>query len=41
MSLFREGSKDQSIQTGLTSGLAVLVLVATVIFYRFVRYFPS
>jgi hypothetical protein len=41
MSLFREGPKDQSIQTGLASVLAVLVLVATVIFYRFFRYFPA
>jgi hypothetical protein len=41
MSLFREGPKDQSIQTGLASVLAVLVLVATVNFYRFFRYFPA
>jgi hypothetical protein len=41
MSLFQEGPKDQSIQTGLASVLAVLVLVATVIFYRFFRYFPA
>jgi hypothetical protein len=41
MSLFQEGPKDQSIQTGLASVLAVLFLVATVIFYRFFRYFPA
>ena len=41
MSLFREGPKDQSIQTGLASVLAVLVLVATVNFYRFFPLFSS
>jgi hypothetical protein len=41
MSLFREGPKDQSIQTGLASVLALLVLVATVNFYKFFRYFPA
>jgi hypothetical protein len=41
MSLFREGPKDQSIQTGLASVFALLVLVATVNFYRFFRYVPA
>jgi hypothetical protein len=41
MSLFREGPKDQGIQTELASVLAVLVLMATVNFYRFFRYFPA
>ncbi len=41
MGLFREGRKDQSIQTGLASVLAMVVLVATVNFYRFFRYFPA
>jgi hypothetical protein len=41
MSLFREGPRDRSIQTGLASVFAVVVLVATVNFYRFFRYFPA
>jgi hypothetical protein len=41
MSLFREKPKEQNIQTGLASVLGVLVLVATVNFYRFLRYFPA
>jgi hypothetical protein len=41
MGLFREGPKDQSIQTGLASVLAMVVLAATVNFYRFFRYFPA
>ena len=41
MSLFQEGPKDQSIQTGLASILAVFILAATVNFYRCFRYFPA
>jgi hypothetical protein len=39
MSLFRKGPKDPSIQIGLGSVLSVVVLVATVGFYKFSRYF--
>ena len=41
MSLFRGEPKDRSMQTGLASVLAVVVLFATVNFYRFFRYFPA
>ena len=41
MSLFREEPKDRSVQTGLVSVFAMVVLVATVNFYRFFRYFPA
>ena len=41
MSLFREEPKDRSVQTGLASVFAVVVLVATVNFYRFFSLFPS
>ena len=41
MNLFREEPKDRSVQTGLASVFAVVVLVATVNFYRFFRYFPA
>ncbi|HVR24272.1 MAG TPA: hypothetical protein VMU26_13245 [Candidatus Polarisedimenticolia bacterium] len=39
MSLFSKGSKDRSIQVGLGSVLSVVVLIATVGFYKFSRYF--
>ena len=41
MSLFREEQKNRSIRIGLASVFAVVVLVATVNFYRFFRYFPA
>jgi hypothetical protein len=41
MSLFSKGAKDPGIQIGLGSALSVVVLVATVNFYRFFRYFPA
>src|ERR1700735_2177065 len=39
MSLFSKGPKDPSIQIGLGSVLSVVVLVATVGFYKVSRYF--
>ena len=41
MSLFSKEPKDRSIQIGLASIFAMVVLVATVNFYRFFRYFPA
>jgi hypothetical protein len=39
MSLFGKGSRDPGIQIGLGSALSVVVLVATVSFYKISRYF--
>jgi hypothetical protein len=41
MSLFSKGPNRQSIPVGLTTVLGLVVLVATVTFYRFFRYFPA
>ena len=41
MNLFSKGPNYQSIQVGLTTLLAMVVLIATVTFYRVFRYFPG
>jgi hypothetical protein len=41
MSLFSKEPQRQSIPVGLTTVLGLVVLVATVNFYRFSRYFPA
>ena len=41
MSLFSKEPQRQSILVGLTTVLGLVVLVATVNFYRFSRYFPA
>jgi hypothetical protein len=41
MSLFSKGPNRQSIPVELTTVLGLVVLVATVTFYRFFRYFPA
>jgi hypothetical protein len=41
MSLCSEGPKDGGVQVGLATAVRVAVLVATVTFFRFSRYFPG
>jgi hypothetical protein len=41
MNLFSKGPNHQGIKVGLTTVLAMAVLIATVTFYRVFRYFPA
>jgi len=41
INLFSRAPNYQSIQVGLTTVLAMVVLIATITFYRVSRYFPG